>query len=381
MFYFLNTIIKRISGRYLRYQLEEYWYKSKKNIFQTKYKKKALFITLPITFHLKENNKWFNRDSLYERDRLIANHLNKKKYQVDIESSEINTNNFDKDYDLIINMNSNIQIFKNKENAKIIYLATTSYYKFNNQSEKKRKDRIKKKFNIELPLKRQINETNFEIYNEIFLIGNSFTKNTYPKIIQKKIKLMTNFPIEFSKRNILKVKRVNINQRKKNFLFLGSSKGAIHKGIDIAIETFSRLHDFNLFIFTKQKNDTEFFETYKNHINKNIHIYDFIDIKSEDFLEIALNCQFALSLSCSEGMSGSLLNVMSLGIIPIATKETGIELDKVFIVEDDINLLEKKIKFFNNLTNKEIHKLSERASKISDTKKREFIDSLEKLLQ
>ena len=381
MFYFLNTIIKRISGRYLRYQLEEYWYKSKKNIFQTKYKKKALFITLPITFHLKENNKWFNRDSLYERDRLIANHLNKKKYQIDIESNQINTNKFDKDYDLIINMNSNIQIFKNKENAKIIYLATTSYYKFNNQSEKKRKDRIKKKFNIELPLKRQINETNFEIYNEIFLIGNSFTKNTYPKIIQKKIKLMTNFPIEFSKRNILKVKRVNINQRKKNFLFLGSSKGAIHKGIDIAIETFSRLHDFNLFIFTKQKNDTEFFETYKNHINKNIHIYDFIDIKSEDFLEIALNCQFALSLSCSEGMSGSLLNVMSLGIIPIATKETGIELDKVFIVEDDINLLEKKIKFFNNLTNKEIHKLSERASKISDTKKREFIDSLEKLLQ
>ena len=271
-----NLIISRVKGKYLRFMLDKYWSKSQKNIFKTKFKKKALFITLPITFHLNKNNKWFNRDSLYERDRLIADHLNKKKYQVDIESNQTKKNSIFIDYDLVINSNPYIKSFKTNRDAIIIYLATTSYFQFNNRSEKLRQDKIKNIYNIKLPLKRQIEKINFKIYNQILLVGNEITKNSYPKNIQKKITLISNFPITFPKSCTSNIKKQNINMKKRNFILLGSTKGAMHKGIDIAIEAFMKNKNLNLFIFSKQKNDIEFFNLYKSLIGNNIILYDYV---------------------------------------------------------------------------------------------------------
>ncbi len=52
---------------------------------------------------------------------------------------------------------------------------------------------------------------------------------------------------------------------------------------------------------------------------------------------------FSIFPSCSEGQSGSVLTTMSLGLIPIVTKEVGIDVfDKGFLINDNIEILDKK---------------------------------------
>ena len=55
-------------------------------------------------------------------------------------------------------------------------------------------------------------------------------------------------------------------------------------------------------------------------------------------------CSFHIFPSCSEGMPGAVITTMSLGIIPIVTKESGITCDNnEFVITHDIVNITNKI--------------------------------------
>lgn len=86
----------------------------------------------------------------------------------------------------------------------------------------------------------------------------------------------------------------------------------------------------------------ELFET------KNIHAVGFIDITSPEFLEITKKCSYVLAPSCSEGQSGSVLTAMSAGLIPLISKECGLEESEAYLFDDNsIATIEKTIREFS----------------------------------
>ena len=156
----------------------------------------------------------------------------------------------------------------------------------------------------------------------LILTGNSWTASTYDGHYNGKI---FNVPVTaidyYSKR---KFKR-NWNSAKKHFLWFGGS-GLIHKGLDLTIEAFEKTSNLVLHICGPKEDD--FFEAYKAVFteNQNIRYYGFLDINSNEFSELLQNCGFVILPSCSEGQASSVVTAMFSGLIPVLTRECGIDL-------------------------------------------------------
>ena len=91
----------------------------------------------------------------------------------------------------------------------------------------------------------------------------------------------------------------------------------------------------------------------------NIKYLGFVNINSIEFKETINKCNFSLFPSCSEGGSGSLLQTMKLGLIPIATIETGVDfLENGFCITDDINSMIDTVIKASKIDEKELLRMS-----------------------
>ncbi len=72
---------------------------------------------------------------------------------------------------------------------------------------------------------------------------------------------------------------------------------------------------------------------------KNVIVHGFIDIESSIFQELSENCGYVILPSSSEGIATSVLTAMGRGtMIPVVTKECGIDIDDFGILIDDLNI-------------------------------------------
>jgi hypothetical protein len=278
-----------------------------------------------------------------------------------------------KAYDIIFGFGEPFRKISNQKinilSKKILYL-TESSPDFSLMKEKERIDYFYKRHKKRIKVSRSnlyLNSKDLTITNSCILIGNDQTKNTYKNsseldhihCIQPSALFNTKYI--FSDRNI--------SHTKNNFLWFGSNS-FIHRGLDLLIETFKNIPEGNLFICGYYLNDEK---NIKKLIGKstNIHLMGSINVQSNEFLKIINNCSFIISASCSEGMSTSVLTCMKHAMIPVITKETGIDINEElgFVFEDyKIEYLLGKIKFIISKKNNEIQLMHQKVFNYSKTK-------------
>lgn len=162
-------------------------------------------------------------------------------------------------------------------------------------------------------------EDHFNLTDAIVFMGNDsdaelipYSKNKYS--IRPTGLFNTNFSLD----------KRNVNLSKKKFLWFGSL-GAIHKGLDLLIDVFNDQDECTLFIGGLGKMEKK---SLPKIINKNgIIDLGFVNVYSDEFLNLAYNCSFVIFPSCSESVSTSVITCMNHGLIPIVSKESGIMLD------------------------------------------------------
>ncbi|MBU7008192.1 glycosyltransferase [Phosphitispora fastidiosa] len=158
------------------------------------------------------------------------------------------------------------------------------------------------------------------------LLGSKTTSETYPSLNKR---LFITTPTGLINKDYLYEERDYYKSRK-NFVWFGSY-GAIHKGLDILIDVFNGLQECNLYICGLYPSEERLFSI--NNINvKNV---GFVDVNSCHFIDLMNKCSFVILPSCSEGMSTSVLTCMNHGLIPIVTRETGIDLKEFGVYLDD----------------------------------------------
>jgi hypothetical protein len=196
--------------------------------------------------------------------------------------------------------------------------------------------------------------------NIIVTLGNEKAVELYQRYFPRKI---YNIPVsyykEFDHENIIQSK--DFKDAKKHFLWFGGS-GLIHKGLDLLLEVFKELPDLNLHIGGSIDNEPGFKECYYEELYKmkNIHTYGFIKVNSEAFKNIVKKCAFIIFPSCSEGIPGSVINVMVYGLMPIVPSVAGIRIKDFGIEIKELtreSIKESIIKAVN-LSEKEIEKKS-----------------------
>ena len=297
--------------------------------------------------------------NIWESAQIIKT-FNELGFIVDAIWYDDTTYKISEDYDVIFDIHRNLGRYVTSKTKLKIFYATGSYPLFSNKAELLRVRNLEKRRNIKLKPRRYMNEKGIKIFNDnikladkVILIGNRNTLDTFPSEMLYKIHLL-NPTSNYNFINKLP------NTHRKEFLWY-NGYGALHKGLDLVLEIFSRRQDLILNVVGAYEREKDFVKAYYKELYKlpNIRAYGFLLPSSDKFKNIVRNVISFISPSCSEGVSTSAITCMQFGLIPIISLESGITLTKdigIILKENSIEEIINSINFINGLTDEEINK-------------------------
>lgn len=320
-----------------------------KNIYKTSFDKNML-ISYTVFPFLTDKNGHTN----IQESRIITKIFKECGFNVDvihyINQREIKY----KKYDVIFGFGEPFENSFVKKDLKRIYYATGAHVCHQNYAEIKRVEDVNNKYNANILPKRLVRwnwSLSTSLSDSLIVIGNDWTKSTYEKYTTKPV-----YPLNATaliNENCKNIER-DTERTKKSFLWFGSS-GLVHKGLDLCLEYFSEHSDLILHICGPMEDD--FKEVFVSYFEKeNILYHGFTDVSSQKFIDIVSRCSFGILPTCSEGQATALLTTIGAGLIPIATKYSGVDIKKLgFLIDDmDINSIDKVIQKVMTLENSEI---------------------------
>lgn len=229
-----------------------------------------------------------------------------------------------KKYIAFIDIHSNIERlypYLNNDCIKILHI-TGAHWLFQNEAEYNRLLKLKERRGVTLFPKRTVPPSlGIEFADFATILGNDFTVSTfsYAKKPIYKIPISSSIIFDFPKEK-------NFEYCKKSYLWFGGL-GMVHKGLDLVLEVFKLMPDYNLFVCGPVKDEKDFEKAFYKELyqTRNIKTIGWVDIGSQDFRKITNNCIGFIYPSCSEGQAGSVVVCMHAGLIPIISYESGVD--------------------------------------------------------
>ncbi|MFW8602422.1 glycosyltransferase [Desulfobacterota bacterium M19] len=326
-----------------------------KNITKTKHEKNVL-LSYTVTPFLSNKNRHTNS----QESKIIAQIFDELGFNVDVihytNQKKINY----KRYSLLFGFGEPFENSFGKTSLKRIYYATGAHICHQNNAETRRIEDVNTKYGTNILPKRLVPwnwSMSTSLSDAIIVIGNNWTRSTYTKY--------TNTPVyslnatALTNKSTTCLKR-DIGRTKTCFLWFGSS-GLVHKGLDLCLEYFNANSNLTLHICGPMEDD--FKAVFEKILSKdNIIYHGFVDVKSKKFIDIVSQCSFSILPSCSEGQATALLTTMGAGIIPIATKFCGIDIDTMgySLSELSVSAIDRSVAKILSLDNDTILKLSQK---------------------
>ena len=115
------------------------------------------------------------------------------------------------------------------------------------------------------------------------------------------------------------------------FLWIGSY-GLVHKGLDLVLEAFARCPDLHLTVCGPIHQEPTFEAAYRRELygTPNIETLGWVDITSPAFTERLRRTGALIYPSCAEACCGTVINSMQAGLIPLVSREAGVDVDASF---------------------------------------------------
>jgi glycosyltransferase involved in cell wall biosynthesis len=232
-------------------------------------------------------------------------------------------------YDVLLAIDGRLNRLADEVKApRLLLHLTGSHPAFQNASEQRRIDELRERRGISCVPRRTVEdvpafERALERATACSLLGNAFTLSTFPAQLHAKITLL---PVSAS-RLVRTKSRSELAPAAREFLwFFGS--GAVHKGLDRALEAFARNPRLTLNVVGNIAAETDFVDAYRRELTEleNIRWHGFIDPAAPAFDEIASRCVAFVAPSCSESVSTAAATLLQLGLYPIVSRETGMTL-------------------------------------------------------
>lgn len=345
-----NLLVKKLLKRVKKLLREGRFLK---NIYKTNFDKSVLISYTVLPFLINKNSHTNISES-----RVITDIFKNFGFNVDVIHY---TNQREIDYgkyDFIFGFGEPFENSFQEKNLKRIYYATGAHVCHQNYAEIQRVQEVNSKYNSNILPKRLVPwnwSMSTSLSDSLIVIGNEWTKSTYEKYTKKEV-----FPLNATaliNENSKKIVR-DMNKTKKSFLWFGSG-GLVHKGLDLCLEYFSEHSNLELHICGPMEDD--FKEVFGSYLEKeNVYYHGFTDVSSQKFIEIVSKCSFCILLTCSEGQATALLTTMGAGLIPISTKYSGVNINELGLMIDELNLksIDKIVQKVTTLDNFEIESQS-----------------------
>ena len=302
--------------------------------------RRAICIYLVEPFLLRNGNRKFLYHQNFGQALLIAYLLKERGFVVDVldyrnnEDLSVVTNG----YDLLISHRYELGPFGQSlpTRTRKLYLASGMNHRVSNKKLRERHEYLRKRRGCVLSNLKWTDE-NIEFPREADAVagfGNSYTVGTWHPDVKGPIYPFNNYGFDWTE----PIQR-EISRAKKNFLFFGSGQQLL-KGLDLVLEFFPSHPELQLFVCGKFRDDPDFCRCYEMELfqSDNVHAIGFIRTDSHAFHRIASQCAFVIHPSCSEGQPGSTIQCMHTGMIPIVTRESGIDVEEFGILLTDVSV-------------------------------------------
>ena len=115
------------------------------------------------------------------------------------------------------------------------------------------------------------------------------------------------------------------------FLWIGSH-GLVHKGLDLVLEAFARMPEVHLTVCGPIGEEPAFEAAFRRELygTPNIETLGWVDIASPAFAALLQRTVALVYPSCAEACCGTVVNSMQAGLIPLASRESGVDIDEGF---------------------------------------------------
>ncbi len=292
-----------------------------------------------------------NKHTNFWEIKELVHILNSKGYIVDIIDREVNDYTPDNIYDLFIGYGSGnsgkhfYKYAKKLSKAKKVLFCAGPEPSISNLLVKERYDNFNKRNNLMVPSMRMV-DIDFNKFvslaDYIFCIGekNGFSFNSYK---MHKLPTISIMPSSLE----TDCKRVS-NKDLKHFLCFAGN-GLICKGVDLMIEAFQQMPEFNLHICGPEEEGL--IEAYKDILSSspNINFYGFVDTTSKAYQDLCNKCSYTILHSAAEGCATSITTNMQSGLVPIVNYEAGLNIstsgfnissqgDRIEMIKETVNL-------------------------------------------
>lgn len=242
-----------------------------------------------------------------------------------------------KDYTFFVDVHANIERIRpllNKDCTKILHVVW-AHWLFHNHAALTRHYNLEKRRGVALQPRRQLEPTQgIEHADYATVLGNQFTRETY-EYAKKPM-----FPIPISTQSVYPPPTdKDLEACRKHYLWLGGT-GLVHKGLDLVLEVFAAMPDYHLTVCGSISHEKDFVRAYYRELYEtpNIHTVGWLDVSSAEFHGILNSCIGMVHPSCSEGQSGSVVNCMHAGLIPIASYESGVDFNDFGVTLKDCSV-------------------------------------------
>ena len=172
----------------------------------------------------------------------------------------------------------------------------------------------------------------------VICFGNEFVMNSWKEVFTGPIYRFNNYG--FKETEVLLDSKDFLTARE-NFLFFASGS-QMQKGLDLLLEIFPQHPNLHLYVCSDFKGEDDFCSCYQKELYRtpNIHPIGRVRVNGPEFYDLVRKCAYVICPSCSEGQSGSVVQGMYSGLIPMVTRETGVDTGDFGITFSDDSLRE-----------------------------------------
>jgi glycosyltransferase involved in cell wall biosynthesis len=310
--------------------------------------KRALLAYLTQAFVLPEGSPDFLKHQNLRQCQQIASLLGEFGYIVDVVDIRDQAFKPDHNYDLVLRDRLRAERFEpDRNDITRLFLATTMDHSVHNRNLRRRHQWLSERRGDVIPIKRLfIENLPYAVEADAIIgFGNEYILKTWQHTSKARTYSFNNYGFPGT-RFIWESKK--FAEARKKFLFFASGT-QVQKGLDLLLEIFPRLPDLDLYVCSsfEQEKEAEFRACYRKELfeTPNIHPVGWVTVNSSQFYELAERCAYVINPSCSEGQSGAVVQCMHAGLIPIVTRESGIDTNDfgVTFVDDTLEEIEKTI--------------------------------------
>jgi glycosyltransferase involved in cell wall biosynthesis len=208
-----------------------------------------------------------------------------------------------------------------------VFLATSLSHATHNRNLRRRHELHVARGRPRVPIRRVYGEAMpaVQAADALVGVGNAYTIGTWREAYAGPLHAFDNFAFPGT---LSSVPGKNFETARRRFLYF-ASWSQMQKGLDLLLEIFPRHPELELYVCSPFAQEPEFCAAYEEELTAtpNIHAVGWVGAQSPELAELASRCAFVVHPSCSDGQAGAVVQALSAGLVPLVTRESGLDVD------------------------------------------------------